>query len=43
MINGKNDMGRFNYTPVSDKYAEAKVTVLIVVFIVGLPLVSWLG
>ena len=36
-------MPRENYTPVSDKYTEVKILALVVVFIVGLPLVSWLA
>ena len=36
-------MNRSNYTPVSDKYAEAKIFALVLVFIVGLPVVGWLG
>ena len=35
-------MQRSNYTPVNDKYTEVKIFALVVVFIVGLPLVSWL-
>jgi len=40
----KNQMyTRENYTPESDRYCDVKIYVLIVVFIVGLPLISWLG
>lgn len=36
-------MQRSNYTPVTEKYAEIKIFTLVVIFIVGLPLVSWLA
>lgn len=34
-------MQRSNYTPVSEKYTEVKIFALVLVFIVGLPVVSW--
>jgi len=36
-------MQRSNYTPVSEKYTEVKIFALVLVFIIGLPLISWLG
>jgi hypothetical protein len=36
-------MTRQHYTPTNDKYAEIKIFVIAVIFLVGLPLVSWLA